>query len=162
MTAATQPVVPPPPQQGGQPASGTQSGQLAYNDALKNLNSGGLQGSQLAGAQAALANAYNVPAPDKYQQMHQQLQQSGAAPSAPGQAMSQVQSAKPYEPDQAPVDQVITGNPQLDGMLQTIAGKTLNPQEQTTSLMEDYQKLYKQSGLDQINHELIDADTPIS
>ena len=157
--APTQPIVPTAQQQ---PASGTQTGQLAYNDALKNLNAGGLTGNNLANAQNALANSYGMPAPNKFSQMHQQLQQSGAAPAAPGAAMAQVQSAKPYEPDQATAIAAVTGNPQIDSLLQTVSQQILNPQEQTTSLMADYKKLYKQSGLGDINQELIDADTVIN
>ena len=39
--------------------------------------------------------------------------------------------------------------------------KILNPVQQTTSLMDDYKSLYKESGLDQINQAIIDADTVI-
>lgn len=39
--------------------------------------------------------------------------------------------------------------------------KLLNPVQQTSTLLQDYKSLYKHSGLDQINQEIIDADTII-
>lgn len=152
----------PMPTDPAQPApTGAQAGQASYQQAVQNLNTGGLQGDALAGAQNNLAGAYGQPPPSKFQQAHKQLQQGGSPPPDAGKAMSAVSSATPYEPDQSAVDQYISADPNVNTLMQGIT-QLLQPQEQTTSLMEDYQKLYKESGLDQINHELIDADTVIN
>lgn len=149
--------LPPTTPQDTQPPTGPQAGQLSYNQAVQNLNAGGLQGAPLSSAQESLASAYGK---SKFQQAHEVLKGS-PAPSDGGKAMSAVQSATPYEPDQTAVDQYISGDPNVNSLMQGIT-QLLQPQEQTSSLMEDYQKLYKESGLDQINHELIDADTVIN
>lgn len=142
-------------------SSGAQAGQLSYQDALKSLNSGGLTGTALTDAQKSLAGAYGQAPSTPFTQAHQQLQQSGAAPSDGGAAMAAVQNAKPYQPDQTAVDQVFSQDPVINNLMSS-AWDLLSPANTKTSLMDDYKKLYKESGLKDINAEMIDAETIIN
>lgn len=100
--------------------------------------------------------------PNKYQQALQTAQSSGIqAPSEGGIAKMQTQGMMPNQQDTSMVDSFISQDPNVNTLMQGIT-QLLNPQKQTSTLMQDYQKLYKQSGLDEINHELIDADTVIN
>lgn len=136
------------------PPAGT-DGMLPYEQAQKNLNSGGLSGNALASANTALANRYG--------KAHADLVASGAPPSSdPGTgAMTVADATKPYTtPDTSAVDTILTGNPGIDKLLGGLM-ESLQPQKQTTNVM-DYAKLYKNSGLDKINAEMIDAETVIN
>lgn len=132
-----------------------QTGMLSYQQAQQNLNTGGLTGSDLASAQNNLAN--------KYQVAHTNATASGVpAPSDPGQAMAQGSSFIPKSPqDTTAVDTLFSEDPAINTLMSGIT-QLLNPQKQTTTLMQDYKKLYKESGLKDINEELIDADTVIN
>lgn len=100
--------------------------------------------------------------PNKYQQALKTVQASGIpAPSEGGVAKMQTQGMMPNQQDTSMVDSFISQDPNVNTLMQGIT-QLLNPQKQATTLMQDYQKLYKQSGLDEINHELIDADTVIN
>lgn len=122
-----------------------------YEQASTALSAGGLKGNALTNAQNVLNN--------KYQQAHSQLQAGGTTPpSDPGQAMASVAAATPYEPDTTAVDQVFNEDPVINSIMQG-AYDFLHPENQKSSLMSDYKSLYKQSGLDDINEELIDAET---
>lgn len=103
-----------------------------------------------------------TPTQSRYQTGLSTLQNSGIpAPSDAGAARMQLASAVPQAPeDTTAVDNFISEDPAINGLMANIAA-LLNPQNQTTSLMQDYKKLYKQSGLDEINEELIDAETVI-
>lgn len=147
--------------EGLQPVSPDKTGQLAYSDALKNLNSGGLSGTALTNAQKSLAGAYGQAPSTPFTQAHQQLQASGVAPSDGGAAMSAVSSAKPYTPDQTAVDQVFSQDPVINNLMSS-AWDMLSPDNTKGSLMGDYKKLRKDSGLDEINEEMIDAETIIN
>lgn len=127
---------------------------VPYEQAQQNLAQGGLGGATLASAQQNLATSYGK---SKYEVAHQALQGT-QAPADAGQAMAQAFNATPYEPDQTQVDQVFDQDPVINQLMGQ-AYELLNPEVQKTSLMQDYKKLYKSSGLDEINEELIDAET---
>lgn len=99
----------------------------------------------------------------KYQTGLANATASGAtAPSDMGQARGAMSSfTPPQAPDTSSVDALLTGNPLIDGLMGNIT-QLLNPIQQSSTLMEDYQSLYKQSGLGEINKEIIDADTVIN
>lgn len=106
-------------------------------------------------------NGTYAPTPNKYQQGLSTLQGGGAAPQEAGAARGSVADALPQQQDTSAVDSYISTDPNVNTLMQGIT-QLLNPQQQTTSLMDDYNELYKQSGLDDINHELIDTDTVIN
>lgn len=94
----------------------------------------------------------------------QQQLKGQAAPSDAGQAMLGVQQGLrgiPEQEDTSAIDTFVAGVPQIGQLMQGIT-ELLNPQNQTTTLLQDYQSLYKESGLDKINQEIIDADTIIN
>lgn len=100
--------------------------------------------------------------PNKYQQALQTAQNSGIpAPSEGGVAKMQTQGMMPNQQDTSMVDSFISQDPNVNTLMQGIS-QLLNPQHQSSTLLQDYKKLYKQSGLDEINEELIDADTVIN
>ncbi len=84
-----------------------------------------------------------------------------AAPVDSGAGRAAVTQYTPQTPDTSNVDQFISDDPAINTLMSNIAG-LLNPPKQTSTLMQDYKKLQKQSGLDEINEELIDADTVIN
>lgn len=136
------------------PVNPQQTGELSYDQAKQNLVSGGLTGGALNAAQGALAN--------KYGQAHTTLQNSGIpAPQTRGEAMGAVSGAIPGQQDTSAVDQYISEDPAVNTLMSSITD-LLNPPKQASTLMQDYKKLYKDSGLDEINEELIDADTVIN
>lgn len=142
--------------------SGQQAGAVSYEQAKANLASGGLAGGALAGAQDSLASAYNQTPPSKYQAALSTLQSSGTpAAQDAGQARSQVSAAVPSVPDTSAVDNYVSQDPGVADLFKNITD-LLKPENQTSSLMDDYQSLYKQSGLGDINKELIDAETVIN
>lgn len=104
-----------------------------------------------------------TPTQNRYQQALTALQGGGIpAPSDAGQAKSTLATAIPPAPeDTSSVDQFISEDPAINSLMGNIA-TLLNPQKQTTTLMQDYKKLYKESGLADINEELIDAETVIN
>ena len=98
---------------------------------------------------------------NKYKQQLGTLQATGPAPADAGQAMTAIAQTTQKQTDTTAVDSFISQDPAVNTLMQGIT-KLLNPTQQTTSLMQDYQKLYKESGLDKINAEIIDADTVIN
>lgn len=153
------------------------AGGLSYEEASQNLQKGGLSGDQLRAAQSSLSKSYGVPggtqapvatpgaAPtpmqNKYQQGLSAATSSGAlAPQDAGLARTQAAAYLPQTPNTAGVDTMLSDDPAITAIMQNVA-TLLNPRDQTTTLMQDYKKLYKQSGLQDINEELIDAETII-
>lgn len=104
-----------------------------------------------------------TPTQSRYQQALGSLQSSGVpAPADAGQARAALAAAVPTAPqDTTAVDQYISEDPAINSLMANIA-TLLNPAKQTTTLMQDYKKLYKESGLADINEELIDAETVIN
>jgi len=123
----------------------------SYEQATQALSAGGLSGDTLAQARSIVDN--------KYQKAHQQLTSSGTPPPADGgAAMAQVYSATPYEADRSAVEAVFSEDPVINTIMQG-AFEFLQPDQRKTSLMDDYKKLYRSSGLDELNEEIIDAET---
>lgn len=104
-----------------------------------------------------------TPTQNKYQQGLAAAQATGApAPTDAGQARSAVSTYTPPSPaDTTNADAFLSQDPGINTLMQGIT-QLLNPKNQTSTLMQDYTKLRKQSGLDKINEELIDADTVIN
>lgn len=99
---------------------------------------------------------------NKYKQGLAAAQASGLpAPSDAGVARGAVAQYTPQQQDTTAVDNFVSQDPMVNNLFKGIT-ELLNPQNQTSTLMQDYKKLYKQSGLDEINEELIDADTIIN
>lgn len=99
-----------------------------------------------------------------YQKKQQQLQQmrgTGAAPSEGGLASMGMQQNLAQEQDTTAVDNFVSTDPGVNNLFKGITD-LLNAQNQSSTLMQDYKKLYRESGLDDINEELIDADTVIN
>lgn len=140
--------VPPP----GQPVNSQQTGGASFAAATQNL--GTVVGQDLTGTQAPT---------NKYQTGFQAAKSAGiAAPKEAGLGRSMVQSYLPQDqPDTSAIDSFIGQDKNVTSLMQGIT-QLLNPQQQTTTLLQDYQSLYKESGLDQINKEIIDADTVIN
>lgn len=120
---------------------------------------------QVAGAPAAgsVPAAAPTPVQTKYQTAAANLP-GGAAGMAPidgGQAMAAVNKALPRTQDTSAIDAAVQQDPVMGQLLQGIT-QLLNPEQQSTSLMQDYDRLYKKSGLGKINKELIDAETVIN
>lgn len=134
------------------PVSPESTGEASFEQAKQNLASGGLTGGALTAAQTSLSNRYN--------QGHAAAQASGSPPPAsPGMGMSGVSTYLPPEaPNSSVVDDIFSNDPVV-GQLMSGITQLLNPKNQTTSLMQDYKKMRKDSGLDDINEELIDAET---
>lgn len=126
-------------------------GQVGYDQALKNLQSGGLQGNDLQNATNSLKS--------KYQQgVATAKTQYGDSPTQAGQAMSMVQGALPVA-DKEPLSfmaQATAIDPNIDKNFLSY-DEFMSPLVQKTSLVEEYQKLSKSLGIDEINMELVDA-----
>lgn len=146
--------VPPAPEQPKQPQPkqpGVETGLVPYEQAQAGLASGGLQGETLKMAEQVLAS--------KYGRGFQAAQAAGiTAPQDAGQGRAMVQQYTPSLPDTSTVDMVFSEDPTLNSIMQSIT-QMLSPDEQKSSLMQDYKRLYRSSGLDEINEELIDAET---
>lgn len=113
-------------------------------------------------APVATPAAAPTPTQTKYQAGLATLQASGTpAPSDAGVARSAIASVTPQTPDTTAVDNYMSQDPAINTLMQGIT-QLLNPQNQTSTLMQDYTKLRKSSGLDKINQEMIDADTVIN
>lgn len=99
---------------------------------------------------------------NKYKEGLAAAQASGLpAPADAGAARMGVAKYTPNQPDTSAVDSYISDDPGVNKLMQGIT-KLLNPQQQTTSLLADYQSLYKESGLANINAEIINADKVIN
>lgn len=150
---ATTPEQAPPPSQTGTPTPTTpeETGMVAYESAVRNLESGGLQGGALAAAKQNLAG--------KYQRGFEAATAAGTeAPQDAGQARLQAQAYTPEEPDTATVDQIFSEDPTIQGIMEQVT-ELLNPEEEKRSLLDDYKRLYRQLDIEDINEELIDAET---
>lgn len=128
--------------------------QVPFDQALKNL--GPNASSQQKGA---LAQTYQ----NKYQQAHQQLAGTpmpNEVGAAKGLATSTMNQISPLQEDTSAVDMMLSENKDFQAL-----GKMFNdyysPNNQKSSLMDSYKKLYKQSGLDELDEEIIDAKTII-
>lgn len=98
--------------------------------------------------------------PSPYQQGHAQLAGT-PAPQDAGQAMLQAKGALPPAlPDMSDTDALLMEDKGWQSLLQA-KEEYFNPDQQKTSLMDTYNKLYKKSGLDQLDEEIIDAKTVI-
>lgn len=96
-----------------------------------------------------------------YQEGFQKAISSGATPPTTAGTAAVSQYMPPAPADTAAVDQVFSEDPVVNQLMQG-AWQMLNPQKQTQTLMQDYKRLRKDSGLDEINEELIDAETVIN
>jgi len=136
----------------GTPTPTTPQGMVPYDQALKGLQQSGQSAKDIAGATTSLQNAYKTG----------QAQLAGTpVPSDPGQAMTQVQGAMPPPtPDMSATDLALQEDKGWQGLLQ-MKEEYFNPENQKASLMDTYNKLFKKSGLDQLDEEIIDAQTVI-
>lgn len=101
--------------------------------------------------------------PNKFQQGLAAAQGSGKpAPQVSGDGKVGTSAfTPPQEADTSMVDDFVSQDPGVQNLFKSVTD-LLQPQNQTTSLLDDYKSLYKESGLDQINAEIIDADTVIN
>lgn len=125
--------------------------------------SAGVGATNPATAPVATPAASPTPKQNQYQTGLATLQGSGTpAPANPGAARSAVSGALPPQQEEVSLmDSFISDDPSINALMQGI-GQLLNPPKQTSTLMQDYKSLYRQSGLKEINEELIDADTVIN
>ncbi len=125
--------------------------------AQQNLAVGGLTGSDLTAAQKSLS---------AYQQGHAAATASGPAPQESGAGMSAATTAvnSASQPDTSGVDNFLATNKEADPVRQIMSqvADLQNSQKNSSTLLQDYKSLYAGSGLDNINEELIHADTVIN
>lgn len=141
----------------------TNSPQGVQNQGLGNIQSSSNPVNQnpVTSPSTAIVPQPITPNPNKYKDTHAALAGT-AAPQDAGTARSLATAAMPTQPqDTTQVDTFLSADPMMTKIMSSITD-LLNPTNQTTSLMEDYKSLYKDSGLDAINKELIDADTVIN
>lgn len=95
---------------------------------------------------------------EKYRQGLTQAQGTGApAPGSMGQAASTIQGTLPAaEPDTSVVDASLQEDKFFTGLMDTMT-EFLSPEKQKESLVEEYQRLEKESGLEAIDTELMNA-----
>lgn len=124
-------------------------------------NAGGLGGSPVTAPDVAAPEA----PPSKYQQGLTAATAAGfPAPQKAGEASMGVAQYTPSTQQgqgTSAVDNYIASDPNVNNLMQSVQ-QLLNPAQQTSSLLDDYNELYKESGLDAINKEMIDADTVIN
>jgi hypothetical protein len=145
------------------PTAPTQA-QVQQPNAQQTNEFNNLTGERLApGSSYVNAQGMTVQQGSPYKQALAGLQSMGAAPSDAGAARGAVTGAVAQytEPDTTAIDTFLGEDANTTSLMQSIT-ELLNPSKQTTSLVQDYQSLYKQSGLDEINAELIDAETVIN
>lgn len=117
----------------------------------------------MAGESSAAIQSATDAMRKKYYGGFQQTMESGTqAPSAQGQAQSQIQQTLPVEPEAPPPLEGVLGD-YYKGVqdLTTKYAEYYDPENQKSSLMDSYNKLYKQSGLEQLDEEIIDAKSII-
>lgn len=141
------------------PVNPQQTGQQAFQGAT---GGGGGTVTGPGGGTALSSPGGSSTTPSKYQTGFSALSGS-TAPNDAGIARS---VASPYinvpeEPDTTAVDSYLSQDPGITSIMQGVS-QLLNAQSQTSTLMQDYKSLYRESGLDKINSELIDADTVIN
>lgn len=96
----------------------------------------------------------------RFKQAHAQLVGQPVSQDA-GQAMIQAKGAiPPQAPDMSATDALLMEDKGWQGLMQ-MKEEYFNPDNQKVSLMDTYNKLYKKSGLDQLDEEIIDAKTII-
>lgn len=126
-------------------------GSVDYETAQANLAGGGLTGNTLAMAQQSLAG--------KYGKAFSALSGS-AAPQQFGEALSAMSPYIQQDQNTMVADQALTTDPTLQ-MIAQATQQFLSPEDQKTSLMQEYSKLYKKSGIEKLDEEIIDAETII-
>lgn len=111
-------------------------------------------------APVATPAATPTPTQNRYQTGLAAAQAGGvAAPADAGVARATASSYLPaQQQDTSVVDNIFSQDPVIGQLMGGIAD-LLSSKNQVPSIMEDYKKLRKQSGLDDINEELIDAET---
>ena len=139
--------VPPPNQQ--VPPQGV----LPQDQALANLRSGGLKGDSLKQAENSLT--------EYYKKAHELTTASGQmAPTQSGAGAAVANTVMGSVINQPEPPSILGGvqevDPAFDGIFKMF-DDYFSPQKQRTSLVEEYQKLSKSLGLDELNAELIDA-----
>lgn len=97
---------------------------------------------------------------NRYQQAHEQLKGTEVSQDA-GLGKIQVQGAMtPAEPDMSPVDQQLAEDPGWNTLTETYKDY-FNPDNQKASLMDTYKKEFRKLGLDELDEDIIDAQTII-
>ena len=145
-----------PANQGGNTV-GTQSGQAGQAGQAGQNGTPGPQPNVSTTAAAA------TPIQNKYAAGMANAQASGTPPPQdPGAARSMAASYMPPDKvDTTNADAYLSQDPAINKLMSGITD-LLNPQKQASTLMQDYTKFRKDSGLDKINQEMIDADTVIN
>lgn len=97
---------------------------------------------------------------DKYNQIHQQLQENGTqAPASPGAGSAAVSGATPPPPPPGPntgaITTALTGNSGIDSWMQNFQ-QAFSSQQQQTTLAQDYQTMTQQLGIPALNTQLMD------
>lgn len=130
-------------------------GQTGYDQALQNLNQGGLQGNSLALAQASLKN--------KYQGMAQAGQASGIPAPMQGNEAKMLSSQfmpQPQGPDIGMMNMGVDQDPFMSSMMMAFQDH-FNPDNQKMSLMEEYDKMSKKMGIEKLDKDLINMKNVI-
>lgn len=85
----------------------------------------------------------------------------GASPQDAGAAKSAISQTATKPQDTSAVDTFMSQDPSMQNLFKTV-NDYVNSQNSTTSVMDDYNKIYKDSGKDKIDQEMIDAETVIN
>lgn len=96
----------------------------------------------------------------QYRQAHQTLNQAGVNPVTGGQGSAAVQTALQGIGQQQETPSILGGIQETDSMFDSLFTQYddfFSPQVQRTSLVDEYSKLSKSLGIDNLNAELIDA-----
>lgn len=107
---------------------------------------------------AGSPNAGSQDLKQKYDTSFQAGAPAGTNLDKQGPAMAGIQSVQPPQRDTTPIDNFYdeAENPVIKGMLDQFA-EMMSPPKQSETLMAQYQKLVKNSGLNEINAELINT-----
>lgn len=120
-------------------------------------------GKPLAPGQTTVQGGQTLAQGSKYQQALTQLQ-GGAAPQTAGEgkgaAGAMLNQISPIQPDMSATDALLMEDKGWQGLMQ-MKEEYFNPENQKASLMDTYNKLYKNAGLEQLDEEIIDAQTVI-
>lgn len=133
---------------------GTQPGQPAVPNILPNPNR--------STTPVTTPAATPTPTQNKYTQAASGLPGGlgGIAPSDGGEAMSTMSRAMAPTPDTSVSDSVYAENPELQSLLQ-LSTEYFSPKNQKDTLLSTYKKLYKDSNLEELDEDIIDAKTII-
>lgn len=128
--------------------------QVPFDQALKSIQNSGLSSTDIANATNSLKQ--------KYGQGLAQTEASGVAvPPTMGGANQQIQSTlPPPAPDTSAVDLALAEDKGWQALGEQYT-EFFSPENQKSSLLDTYNKLYKKSGLDELDEEIIDAQTII-